>query len=61
MVVQDTFEGRVEDTQNDDTEETDSAHRTGTGNGNITESFETKSETDQESECEESEAEDLSR
>ena len=55
MVVQDTFEDRVEDKQNTDTEDSDSEHRNDVENGNIPESFETKSES------EESEAEDLSR
>ena len=54
MVVQDTFEDRVEDKQKDDTEE--SEHRNCTGNENIT-----NPQHDEERESENSEAGDLSR
>ena len=56
MVVQDTFEDRVEDKQNTDTEDSDSEHRNCTGYEDIT-----NSQNDEERESQESEAVDLSR
>ena len=54
MVVQDTFKDRVEDMQNDATE--DSEHRNGRGNEDII-----NSKHNEERESEESESVDLSR
>ena len=56
MVVLDTFKDRVEDRQNDDTEDSDSEHRNGRGNEDIT-----NSKHNEERESEESESVDLSR
>ena len=56
MVVQDTFKDRVEDKQNDDTEDNDSEHRNCTGYEDIT-----NSQNGEERESQESEVVDLSR
>eukprot|EP00092_Neocalanus_flemingeri_P005955 GFUD01006413.1.p1 GENE.GFUD01006413.1~~GFUD01006413.1.p1 ORF type:complete len:120 (-),score=60.98 GFUD01006413.1:75-434(-) len=62
MVVQETFEDRVEDKHDDTTEESDSEHRNGTDRGRVvTERLESSSQNGEESSDGEPDTADLSR